>query len=324
METYRPPFTMTEEITNLVIEIAEKTGYIAAYNKSIKSPILRKTNKIRSIYSSLAIENNVLSIAQVTDLIDGKRVIGPAKDIQEAKNAKIAYDDLSKMDCNSMADFLKTHDILTNQLISSSGSFRNGEVGVYANDVMIHAGSPSHLVPHLMAQLFDWLKNSKAHPLIKSCVFHYEMVFIHPFADGNGRLSRFWHSLILTKWQGFFEWLPIESMIFQRQEGYYEAISHSNVKGDSTEFIEFMLHVINDALDELKEQEDSMDMSLHEKIMNAMKKKPTIIASELAALFGLSDRQVRRVIKELKDDGRIIREGSTKSGNWKVMSQEMS
>lgn len=203
-DNYKPLFTMTEEITNLVIEIAELTGKISLSDRLSKNPKLRRENRIRSIHSSLAIEQNSLTIDQVSDIIAGKRILGPPQDIREVKNAYEAYEILTTLNPYSVKDLLKAHRIMMADIVKEAGTFRSKGVGVYAGTELIHAGSPPQYVPELMRELFTWLKESKLHPLVKSCIFHYEFEFIHPFADGNGRTGRLWHTLILAKWKEFF------------------------------------------------------------------------------------------------------------------------
>jgi Fic family protein len=214
-DNYIPPFTMTDEITNLVIEIAELTGAMTVSEQLSKNPKLRRDNRIKSIHSSLAIEQNTLTEEQVSDVIDGKRVLGPPQDIREVQNAYEAYEIMSKLNPHSVKDLLKAHKIMMEGLVKEAGVFRSKGVGVYAGDQLIHAGTPANYVPDLVGQLFEWLKKSKLHPLIKGCIFHYEFEFIHPFADGNGRTGRLWHTLILAKWQEFFLWIPIETIIHE-------------------------------------------------------------------------------------------------------------
>ena len=210
-ERYIPPFTMTDEITNLVIEIAEITGAMTVSEQLSKNPKLRRVNRVRSIHSSLAIEQNSLTKEQVSDIIDGKRVLGPPQDIREVQNAYEAYEIMTKLNPYSVKDLLKAYKIMMGGLVKEAGVFRSKGVGVYAGEQLIHAGeqlihagTPANYVPSLIGQLFDWLKKSNLHPLIKGCIFHYEFEFIHPFVDGNGRLGRLWHTLILAKWQEFF------------------------------------------------------------------------------------------------------------------------
>ena len=215
-DTYIPPFTMTDEITNLVIDIAELTGAMTVSEQLSKNPKLRRENRIKSIHSSLAIEQNTLTVEQVSDVIDGKRVLGPPQDIREAQNAYEAYEAMSGLNPYSVRDLLKAHKTMMDGLVKEAGVFRSKGAGVYAGSQLIHAGTPANYVPDLISQLFNWLKKSKLHPLIKGCIFHYEFEFIHPFADGNGRTGRLWHTLILSKWQEFFLWIPIETIIHER------------------------------------------------------------------------------------------------------------
>ena len=202
-DLYQPPFTMTEEITNLVIEIGEQVGAVATYDSLQPNPILRRESRIKSIHSSLAIEQNTLTLEQVSDVIDGKRVLGPPKDIREVKNAYEAYERVSALDPYSVKNLLLAHKVMMEGLVKESGVFRSKNVGVYAGTQLIHACTPANYVPELINQLFTWMKQSKLHPLVKSCIFHYEFEFIHPFSDGNGRTGRLWQSLILQKWKPF-------------------------------------------------------------------------------------------------------------------------
>ena len=252
-DEYVPPFQITEEITNLTIEIGQYVGSITAFEELHPNPVLRRENRIRSIHSSLAIEQNTLTLDQVTDVVDGKRVLGPPQDIREVKNAYEVYDIVASFDPYSVKDLLRAHKIMMDGLVKEAGMFRSGNVGVYAGKQLIHAGTPANYVPELIGQLFSWLRKSNVHPLIKSCVFHFEFEFIHPFADGNGRTGRLWQSLILQKWQPIFAWLPIETLVHENQEEYYKALQLADNAGESTVFVEFMLRMIRDALKELSE-----------------------------------------------------------------------
>ena len=250
MEIKQPPFTITNGMIEKIAEIAELTGRISAVSQLYKNPTLRQKNRIRTIYSSLAIEQNILTVEQVTAVLNGKHVLAPPKDIEEVKNAYEIYEILDKLDMYSIDDLLKAHGIMMKGLINEAGEFRSNPVGVVDSKTreVIHFGTLPQYVPELVDKLLMWLKQTDVHPLIKSCVFHYEFELIHPFSDGNGRIGRLWHTLILSKWNSLFAWLPIESMIHKRQQQYYNAINYCNNACESTAFIEFMLEAIRDTL----------------------------------------------------------------------------
>lgn len=251
-EKYIPPYEITDEMLELVSEIMENLGKLSGVNELEKLPRLRRVNRIKSIHSSLAIENNTLSIDQVTDVIDGKRVLGPKEDIVAVQNANLAYRELENINPYSIDDLLKTHGIMMNGLVSEAGKIRTGQVGVYNQDgKVVHLAPPADFVPQQLGQLFDWVKNSNANMLIKSSVFHYEFEFIHPFNDGNGRTGRLWQTALLASWKPIFAWIPIESIIKDNQEDYYNAITLSTSQGKSNIFIEFMLDVINKAIKDI-------------------------------------------------------------------------
>lgn len=322
-ERYIPPFTMTDEITNLVIEIAEITGAMTVSEQLSKNPKLRRVNRVRSIHSSLAIEQNSLTREQVSDIIDGKRVLGPPQDIREVQNAYEAYEIMTKLNPYSVKDLLKAHKIMMGGLVKEAGVFRSKGVGVYAGEQLIHAGTPANYVPGLIGQLFDWLKKSNLHPLIKGCIFHYEFEFIHPFVDGNGRLGRLWHTLILAKWQEFFLWIPIETLIHKRQDDYYKALNASNAVSESTIFVQFMLLLIRDLLKELSHNGVmNKEKTLDEKLFGLLKENGKQSAAELAEIVGSSPRTVQRALKRLMDDGKIEHVGSNRFGHY-VIKQDL-
>lgn len=251
-DKYIPPYEITDEMLELVSEIMENLGKLSGVNELEKLPRLRRVSRIKSIHSSLAIENNTLSIEQVTDVINGKRVLAPQKDIEEVHNAFNAYEKLSEINPYSIDDLLKIHGILMNGLVKEAGRLRSGQVGVYNQDgKVVHLAPPADFVPQQLGQLFDWVKNSNANMLIKSSVFHYEFEFIHPFNDGNGRTGRLWQTALLASWKPIFAWIPIESIIKDNQEDYYNAITLSTSQGKSNIFIEFMLDVINKAIKDI-------------------------------------------------------------------------
>ena len=252
MEKYVPPFDITNRMLELSSEIMEQVGKLSNVNELERLPRLRKVSRIKSIHSSLAIENNTLSMKQVTDVIEGKRVLGPADDILAVQNAFAAYQELDKIDAYSLADLMKVHGIMMKGLVSESGMLRTGDVGVFdSKGNVIHIAPPAPFAKEQITQLFDWLKNSDTQMLIKSSVFHYEFEFIHPFRDGNGRMGRFWQTALLASWKPIFKYIPIESVIKDNQEEYYKAIKFSTSRGKSNLFIEFMLDVILKAITDI-------------------------------------------------------------------------
>ncbi len=264
---YKPPFSITAVMTSKCISITEKLGQITSFQSLKRMPVLRRNNQIKSIHSSLSIEANSLSLEQVKDVIDGKAVIGSQKEIQEVKNAYTAYGMIGKFDGYSEKDLLKAHGILTNSVIEDSGKYRNHAEGVFDGEKVIFIAPPCALVPSLMRDLFFWLKNDVDTPiLIKSCVFHYEFVFIHPFSDGNGRTVRLWQNVLLSKWNSLFEYIPIESQIQKYQTEYYEKIAKCHKEGNSDEFITFMLKVIDETLDAVIASVKKESLNVSEKV----------------------------------------------------------
>lgn len=248
-----PPFTITPSILDLVAQIAEEIGRLDLKgNTPAATPQLRRTNRIRSIHASLAIENNSLSLDQVTALIEGKRVLGPPREVQEVKNAFAAYETLGRWHPAAIDDFLTAHRLLMEGLVDRPGHFRSGGVGIAQGDKVVHVAPPANLVPGLVGDLFSWLKSTDAHPLIASCVVHYELEFIHPFSDGNGRIGRLWQTLTLSQWKASLAYLPIEDVIRQRQKDYYEVLASCDNVGNSTAFIDFMLEALLTAVREVE------------------------------------------------------------------------
>ena len=248
---YAPPYKITDTIVHLIAEISEKIGVTAVKSETSLNPKLRRENQIRSIHSSLVIENNTLSLGQVTDIINGKRVLGAADEIREVKNAYEAYNLLLTLDPLNINDLLTAHKILMADLIKEAGRFRSGGIGIFAGKRLVHMAPPPDIVPEHISNLLNWVRDSDAHPLIKSCVFHYEFEFIHPFSDGNGRMGRMWQTLLLAQWRLLFAWLPVEEIILKRQQEYYDVLAAAGKAADSTVFIEYMLLVIKDTLDDL-------------------------------------------------------------------------
>ena len=264
MKNNTPPFTITGKTLTLTARIAEKTGRVSVGRSFETKPYLRKNNRIRSVHSSLAIEANSLSQNEVRDVINGKTVIGPEKEIQEVKNAFKAYDLLGSFDPYSLRDLKKLHAVMTYMTVDESGVFRNRNEGVFDGDECIFMAPPPNMVPDLMRALFSWMRKEKRelHPLILSSVFHYEFVFIHPFLDGNGRMARLWQTAILSEWDPVFQNIPIENQIYEYQDEYYKAIAASNSAGNSNAFIEFMLEKIDLALDRFLQQVTAEDGTL--------------------------------------------------------------
>lgn len=248
MSEYKPPFHMTDRTVTLLAEISEQVGRITVLQEGIMSPHLRRENRIRTIHSSLAIEHNSLSLDQVTAILNGKRVLGNPNEIKEVQNAYEAYEMMLRLNPNSVEDLLTAHKLMMQGLVPENGKFRSGGVGVFDGDRLVHMAPPAHLVPKLIQDLFDWYQNSEMHPLIKSAVFHYEFEFIHPFQDGNGRMGRMWHSLLLGQWKELFFWLPVEELIQSKQAEYYDALGKSDKAADSAIFVELMLEIIRDTL----------------------------------------------------------------------------
>lgn len=306
MENNYPPYTITDKMLNYVSEIMKKVGEANYFESLNRYPELRRKTRIKSIHSSLAIENNQLSLFQVEDVINGKPVIGEQKDIQEVKNAYEAYEQIDKINPYSVEDLKKIHKTLTFLNEKDAGKFRNHGECVRDGEKIIFVAPPENMVNPLMNQLFDWMKKSKetVNPLILSCIFHYEFVFIHPFHDGNGRTARLWQTAILSHWEKAFTYLPIESMIKKNQEEYYTAIQNCNNVGKSNEFIEFMLKIISETIDEMmnsKEMKDKSYLLLSEsesKVLECIKRNVIIGAKDIIEQTKLSDSTVRRILRK--------------------------
>ncbi len=301
MEIYQPPFHITNTMLSYVASISEKLGRIKTLQNPESKPHLRRNNRICSVHSSLKIEANSLSLDQVTDIIDGRTVLGAPKEIQEVKNAYEAYDKLSEIDPYSMEDLKAVHAVMTRYLVDESGTFRQSEEGVFNGDSCIFMAPPARLVPSLVDQLFLWMKTvhrqQSIHPLIISAVFHYEFVFIHPFVDGNGRMARLWHTAILSEWQPMFEFISIESQIEKFQDEYYKAIAQSNANGNSDCFIEFMLERIDRILDEVAEQVSAdiePESEYVKRLLSVMDQDVPYTASAVMEKLGLKSKETFR------------------------------
>jgi Fic family protein len=246
--TARPPFIATPAVLSLVAAIGEQVGRLEASLPPERQLLLRRTNRLRTIQGSLAIEGNTLSLEQVTAVVAGKRVLGSAREVQEVRGAVAAYDQLDTWDPAKREDLLAAHGVLMAGLVDRPGHFRTTAAGIQRGDEVVHVAPPAGQVRALMNDLLTWLRTTGDHPLIAACVFHYEFEFIHPFVDGNGRMGRLWQTLILSRWKPLFALVPVESLIRDQQAGYYAALNESNRAGASTTFIAFMLQVIHDAL----------------------------------------------------------------------------
>ena len=259
MSDYKPPFHMTDKITFLVAEIGEQVGRITVLQEGSVNPHLRRENRIRTIHSSLAIEHNSLTLEQVTAILNGKRILGNPNEIREVQNAYEAYELMLELDPSSVKDLLRAHKLMMKGLIKDNGCFRSKGVGVFNGNIAVHMAPPAELIPEHIHNLFAWYKQSGLHPLIKSALFHYEFEFIHPFSDGNGRMGRMWHSLLLGCWKELFFWLPIEELIQSRQKEYYDALGAADAQADSTVFLELMLEIIRDSLKEVTVVDNKTD-----------------------------------------------------------------
>ena len=269
---YAPPFEITSKIIELISKISEKLGEITSIQNNPLHIQLRKENRIKTIHSSLAIENNSLTLEQITAIINGKRVLGNPNEIKEVKNSIQAYDLLLSLNPYDENDLLKAHKLMMQDLVSNSGKYRVDGVGIFDGEKVVHVAPQAKRVPELMANLFEWLKTSDIHPLIKSCVFHYEFEFIHPFQDGNGRLGRLWQTVILKEWKEIFAWLPVETLIKENQKEYYNVLGVSDSVANSTKFIEFMLSTILNTIEEIIQTEKKVTVKVTVKVTLNQKK----------------------------------------------------
>ncbi len=325
---YKPPFTITSKTIDLISKISEKIGEINSLESSPRNVQLRKENRIKTIHSSLAIENNSLSLEQITAIIEGKRVLGAPNEIQEVKNAVQAYDLLLSLNSTNESDLLRAHSLMMSDLVSGNGKYRTGGVGIFDGTEVVHVAPPAERVPSLMADLFDWLKKSDVHPLVKSCVFHYEFEFIHPFQDGNGRMGRLWQTVILKDWKDVFAWIPVESLIKENQSEYYKALSASDTNADSTIFIEFMLELLLRSIEDIISAESRVNVKVNvkvsvnqQKILDEIKKNPYVTIDELAGIVGIAKKNIFNNMKKMQDSGLIRRIGADKNGHWEIIKQ---
>lgn len=290
---YKPPYDITTKMLDYVSKIMKLIGQLESHNGLDNKPRLRRTNRIHSVYASLAIENNVLSKQQVRDVIDGKLVIGPKRDITEAQNAIRCYDDILTIDPYNIDVLLKYHGIMMEGLIEDAGRFRLKHEGVFADDKVIFIAPPHDRVPALMEQLYDYLNDSDENILIKSSVFHYEFEFIHPFSDGNGRMGRLFQTCLLASEEDIFAYLPVESIIKERQQAYYDAIATCNKQGTSTVFIEFMLDAILETIKRTIKQANKEAYTTSpqvKKLLSVMEQEIPYTTRELMELSNIKSR----------------------------------
>ena len=322
---YKPPFTVSAKAINLIAKISSQLERYAIRMEQEDTLRLRRANRIKTIHSSLAIEGNTLSEGEVLAVLEGKKVVAPLKEIQEVKNAIKTYELYPKLNPFSIQDLLLAHGTMMSGLVDEAGMFRKGGVGVFDGDKPIHIAPPADRVRDLMSDLFGWLENADDHLLIRSCVFHYEFEFIHPFADGNGRIGRLWQSLILGRLNPIFEHLPVENMVYSNQQAYYHAINRSSDLGDSGPFIDFMLEEILNALvdHQGKSNADIADEKglnyQQQRVLGYLRADRHTTAAKIAADLDMSARQIERMLANMKAKGIIRRIGANRNGYWEIV-----
>ncbi len=336
MDYYKPPYTLTSKMVNLISKISEELTRVEHNKKAIFTPRLRKINRVKTLTGTLEIEGNFLGEEKITAILEGKRVLGTMLELAEVDGAIKAYKELKKYNYTEMDELLRAHKLLMDKILTTAGNFRNINVGVGGKDGITHVAPQPAIVPKLMKDLFDWLKNTDEHALIKSCVFHYEFEFIHPFSDGNGRIGRLWQTIILYNWKKVFNSIPTESIIKDNQSKYYKALKEAGSKGESTPFIEFMLEVILKTIKKQviksnlrniprnvpkKNQNSNQESNLKsdQKIITLIDKNNNITINEICKIISLSQSGVKKVIKKLKSENKIKRVGSLKGGHWEII-----
>ncbi|WP_226100511.1 Fic family protein [Dickeya oryzae] len=338
---YQPPFVLTHAMMSHIANIGELMGIWKARTSHPLVPQLRRGNRIRTIQASLAVEQNTLTLEQVTAVLEGKTVLGLPKEIQEVRNAFAAYEAMESWQPHRMADLLAAHALLLHGLIDDAGHWRSKGVGIYRGTQLVHMAPPASQIPRLMAELFDWLAHTDAHPLIAAAAFHYELEFIHPFGDGNGRIGRLWQTLILSRWQPILAYLPVETVIKDRQQTYYQRLTEADQKSDCSAFIEFLLQAIEESLQEAIEHQSSPPMSrvktqvktqvemqvemrvqmprkTPEQILNLLRQHPQMSLSEVAQQLGKALSTVERAVAKLKAQGHLTFIGPKKNGHWQI------
>lgn len=329
MPAYQPPFQLTHRMTALVADIAERLGAWKAANRGALVPALRRGNRIRSLQASLAIEQNTLSVEQVTAVLAGKPVLGSPREIQEVRNAFAAYEAMEHWQPHRLGDLLQAHGLLMAGLVDRPGQLRGGDVGIWRGDKLLHMAPPASRVPTLVKDLLDWLRKTDAHPLVASAAFHYEFEFIHPFPDGNGRMGRLWQTLILAQWQPMLAWLPVETVIRSRQHDYYAQLARADASSDCSGFIEFMLQAIDDSLGEAIAAEMTVEAPVKtpverrertpEQVLAVLRRQPELTLAEVSHVIDRSLRTVERAVAKLQAEGKLRYLGPKKSGHWEVL-----
>lgn len=319
MSNHKPPYTISTKIVNLIGTISKLIADVEYIDKTYNTLKLRKKNRIRSITGTLQIEGNSFDEEKVTSVINGKTVLGTMREIEEVKGAIKAYDNMQMYDYKSEKDLLLAHKYLMQNLLHSEGIYRNTNVGVGGKDGVTHVAPPPNMVPKLMDELFEWLQRSDENLLIKSCVFHYEFEFIHPFSDGNGRIGRLWQSVILKSFKEFFAYMPIESIVRDHQEKYYEALELSGSVGESTPFIEFMLEIISKSLKIYIDESKKSD----QKILKLIALNREITIMQMCNELNMSESGVKKIISKLKNEHKLNRVGSLKAGYWEICETKM-
>jgi len=324
MSSYKPPYTITSKMVNLISSISEELTKIEYSKREIITPRLRKKNRVKTLAGTLEIEGNFMGEEKITAILDGKRVLGTYQEILEVEGAINAYREFENYRFDNLDDLLKAHKILMQGILTTAGSFRGVNVGVGSSDGVAHVAPPHGFVPDLMRDLFDWLKNSDEHPLIKSCVFHYEFEFIHPFSDGNGRIGRLWQSVMLYYWRDVFVVMPTESIVRDNQEKYYNALEMSGSMGESTPFIEFMLDIILNTVRKVGNRVGNRVGNIltenQQKIIANIEINPKISAVKLSDIVGISKRKIEENLAKLKELNIVKRVGGTR-GHWEVIDE---
>lgn len=318
MNNYKPPYTITSKILKLSTQISEELTKLQFSDALKVNPMLRKKNRIKTLAGTLEIEGNYLGEEKITAILDGKRILGTAKELSEVNGAIKAYEKIDEFVFDELDDLLLAHKILMQEILTSAGSFRSVNVKVGE-----HIAPQPNVVNDLMSKLFSWLKDSDEHMLLKSCIFHYEFEFIHPFSDGNGRIGRLWQSVILNSFNPTFSLLPTESIVRDHQEEYYKAIETSTALGESTPFCEFMLEMILKSMQNIKNDvpknvPKNVPIKRLNKIIEIISENRNITIAELANILDVADKTIKRDIAKLKEQNKLIRVGSLKSGHWEI------